>query len=126
VTTVVPRGDCGLRRVHLKQAKEQAPCIIFLDEMDALGKARGLNSIDEHDERECALNQLLVEPDWFQSEGRGHHPCSYQSSEHTRSRAAALGLLRPPCVAIDKPDIRGREPILKVLAKDSNWVRMWI
>ena len=47
------------------QAKEQAPCIIFIDELDALGKARGLNPMGGHDEREQTLNQLLVEMDGF-------------------------------------------------------------
>jgi hypothetical protein len=57
----------GAARVRdlFKQAKEKAPCIIFIDELDALGKARGFGTVGGHDEREQTLNQLLVELDGF-------------------------------------------------------------
>jgi cell division protease FtsH len=57
----------GAARVRdlFKQAKEKAPCIIFIDELDALGKARGFSGAGGHDEREQTLNQLLVELDGF-------------------------------------------------------------
>ncbi len=99
------------------QAKEQAPCIIFIDELDALGKARGLNPMGGHDEREQTLNQLLVEMDGFD-------PRSGVIIMAATNRPEILdpALLRPGRfdrhVAIDKPDIRGREAILRIHAKD--------
>jgi AAA+ superfamily predicted ATPase len=57
-------GAARLRDLF-KQAKESAPCIIFVDELDALGKARGIGTMGGHDEREQTLNQLLVELDGF-------------------------------------------------------------
>jgi cell division protease FtsH len=61
----------GAARVRdlFKQAKSKAPCIIFIDELDAIGKARGINPMAGHDEREQTLNQLLVEMDGFETEG---------------------------------------------------------
>ena len=99
------------------QAREHAPCIIFVDELDALGKARGLNPIGGHDEREQTLNQLLVEMDGFD-------PRSGVIIMAATNRPEILdpALLRPGRfdrhVAIDKPDIRGREAILNVHARD--------
>ena len=99
------------------QAKEQAPCIIFIDELDALGKARGINPIGGHDEREQTLNQLLVEMDGFD-------PRSGVIIMAATNRPEILdpALLRPGRfdrhVAIDKPDIRGREAILKIHARE--------
>jgi cell division protease FtsH len=99
------------------QAKEQAPCIIFIDELDALGKARGLNPMGGHDEREQTLNQLLVEMDGFD-------PRSGVIIMAATNRPEILdpALLRPGRfdrhVAIDKPDIRGREAILMIHAKE--------
>ena len=109
----------GAARIRdlFKQAKEHAPCIIFLDEMDALGKARGLNPMGGHDEREQTLNQLLVEMDGFD-------PRAGVIILAATNRPDILdpALLRPGRfdrhVAIDKPDIRGREAILKVHAKE--------
>ncbi|NLI81352.1 MAG: ATP-dependent metallopeptidase FtsH/Yme1/Tma family protein [Deltaproteobacteria bacterium] len=95
------------------QAKEHAPCIIFVDELDALGKARGLNPIGSHDEREQTLNQLLVEMDGFD-------PSAGVIIMAATNRPEILdpALLRPGRfdrhVAIDKPDIRGREAILRI------------
>lgn len=95
------------------QAKEQAPCIIFVDELDALGKARGLNPIGGHDEREQTLNQLLVEMDGFDTRSG-----VIIMAATNRPEILDPALLRPGRfdrhVAIDKPDIRGREAILQV------------
>ncbi|MFP5212466.1 MAG: ATP-dependent zinc metalloprotease FtsH, partial [Acidobacteriota bacterium] len=99
------------------QAKEQAPCIIFVDELDALGKARGLNPIGGHDEREQTLNQLLVEMDGFDPRAG-----VIIMAATNRPEILDPALLRPGRfdrhVAIDKPDIRGREAILKIHARD--------
>jgi len=99
------------------QAKENAPCIIFVDELDALGKARGLNPIGGHDEREQTLNQLLVEMDGFDPRAG-----VIIMSATNRPEILDPALLRPGRfdrhVAIDKPDIRGREAILQVHARD--------
>ncbi len=98
------------------QAKEHAPCIIFVDELDALGKARGLNPIGGHDEREQTLNQLLVEMDGFDQ-----RVGVIIMAATNRPEILDQALLRPGRfdrhVAIDKPDIRGREAILSVHAK---------
>jgi cell division protease FtsH len=99
------------------QAKEHAPCIIFVDELDALGKARGLNPIGGHDEREQTLNQLLVEMDGFDPRAG-----VIIMAATNRPEILDPALLRPGRfdrhVAIDKPDIRGREAILNVHARD--------
>jgi cell division protease FtsH len=108
----------GAARIRdlFKQAREQAPCIIFVDEMDALGKARGLNPMGGHDEREQTLNQLLVEMDGFD-------PRAGVIILAATNRPDILdpALLRPGRfdrhVAIDRPDIRGREAILRIHAK---------
>jgi cell division protease FtsH len=116
VEMIVGVGAARIRDLF-KQAKEHAPCIIFLDEMDALGKARGLNPMGGHDEREQTLNQLLVEMDGFD-------PRAGVIILAATNRPDILdpALLRPGRfdrhVAIDRPDIRGREAILKVHAKD--------
>ncbi|MEM5785743.1 MAG: ATP-dependent zinc metalloprotease FtsH [Syntrophobacteraceae bacterium] len=99
------------------QAKEHAPCIIFVDELDALGKARGLNPMGGHDEREQTLNQLLVEMDGFDPRAG-----VIIMAATNRPEILDPALLRPGRfdrhVAIDKPDIRGREAILNVHAKE--------
>ncbi len=98
------------------QAKEHAPCIIFVDELDALGKARGLNPMGSHDEREQTLNQLLVEMDGFDPNAG-----VIIMAATNRPEILDPALLRPGRfdrhVAIDKPDIRGREAILKIHTK---------
>ena len=109
----------GAARVRdlFSQAKDHAPCIIFVDELDALGKARGLNPVGGHDEREQTLNQMLVEMDGFD-------PSSGVIIMAATNRPEILdpALLRPGRfdrhVAIDKPDIRGREAILKIHTKE--------
>lgn len=95
------------------QAKQNAPCIIFLDELDALGKARGLNPMGGHDEREQTLNQLLVEMDGFEVNSG-----VIIMAATNRPEILDPALLRPGRfdrhVAIDRPDIRGREAILRI------------
>jgi cell division protease FtsH len=115
----------GAARVRdlFAQAKEQAPCIIFIDELDALGKARGINPMGTHEEREQTLNQLLVEMDGFDTNSG-----VIIMAATNRPEILDPALLRPGRfdrhVAIDRPDVRGREAILKIhtrgvtLAKD--------
>jgi cell division protease FtsH len=95
------------------QAESRAPCIIFIDELDALGKTRGGNIVGGHDEREQTLNQLLVEMDGFDS-NRGVIIMAATNRPETLDAA----LLRPGrfdrTVVVDRPDIVGREAILKV------------
>ena len=116
VEMIVGVGAARIRDLF-KQAREHAPCIIFLDEMDALGKARGLNPMGGHDEREQTLNQLLVEMDGFDPRAG-----VIILAATNRPEILDPALLRPGRfdrhVAIDKPDIRGREAILKIHAKE--------
>jgi cell division protease FtsH len=95
------------------QAESRAPCIIFIDELDALGKARAGNLPGSHDEREQTLNQLLVEMDGFDS-NRGVIIMGATNRPETLDAA----LLRPGrfdrTVVVDRPDVNGREAILKV------------
>ncbi len=108
----------GAARVRdlFAQAKEKAPCIIFIDELDALGKARGLGITGGHDEREQTLNQLLVEMDGFD-------PTIGVILMAATNRPEILdpALLRPGRfdrhVLVDRPDKRGREEILMVHLK---------
>ena len=105
----------GASRVRdlFSQAKGQAPCIIFIDELDALGKARGINVIGGNDEREQTLNQLLVEMDGFES-----NTGVIIMAATNRPEILDPALLRPGRfdrqVVVDRPDINGREAILKV------------
>ncbi len=99
------------------QAKQQAPCIIFIDELDALGKARGVGNVGGHDEREQTLNQLLVEMDGFDP-GIG----VIIMAATNRPEILDPALLRPGRfdrqVLVDRPDKAGREAILKVHLKN--------
>jgi cell division protease FtsH len=105
----------GASRVRdlFSQAAGQAPCIIFVDELDALGKARGINVFGGNDEREQTLNQLLVEMDGFDS-NKG----VIIMAATNRPEILDPALLRPGRfdrqVAIDRPDINGREAILRI------------
>jgi len=105
----------GASRVRdlFSQATGQAPCIIFIDELDALGKARGINAFGGNDEREQTLNQLLVEMDGFES-NKG----VIIMAATNRPEILDPALLRPGRfdrqVLIDRPDINGREAILKI------------
>jgi cell division protease FtsH len=105
----------GAARVRdlFAQAKGNAPCIIFIDELDALGKARGINPMGSHEEREQTLNQLLVEMDGFDTNSG-----VIIMAATNRPEILDPALLRPGRfdrhVAIDRPDVRGREAILKI------------
>lgn len=109
----------GAARVRdlFDQAQKLAPCIIFIDELDALGKSRGINPVGGHDEREQTLNQLLVEMDGFNTE-KG----VIIMSATNRPEILDPALLRPGRfdrhVALDRPDLKGREKILRVHTKN--------
>jgi cell division protease FtsH len=109
----------GASRVRdlFAQAQEKAPCIIFIDELDALGKARGMNPLSSHDEREQTLNQLLAEMDGFDTKAG-----VIIMGATNRPEILDPALLRPGRfdrhVLVDRPDIKGREEILKVHARD--------
>jgi cell division protease FtsH len=98
------------------QAKEKAPCIIFIDELDALGKARGFSAMGGHDEREQTLNQLLVEMDGFDPKVG-----VILMAATNRPEILDPALLRPGRfdrhVLVDRPDKLGREQILLVHMK---------
>jgi cell division protease FtsH len=108
----------GAARVRdlFAQALSQAPCIIFIDELDALGKTRMGNAVGSHDEREQTLNQLLVEMDGFES-----NRAVIIMAATNRPETLDPALLRPGrfdrTVVVDRPDINGREAILKVHAR---------
>jgi cell division protease FtsH len=99
-----------------KQAREKAPCIIFIDEIDAIGRARGRNAIMSNDERENTLNQLLVEMDGF-----GTDIGIIILAATNRPDVLDTALLRPGRfdrqISIDRPDVKGREAIFKVHLK---------
>jgi len=109
----------GAARVRdlFQQAEAKAPCIIFIDEMDALGKSRMGSVVGGHDEREQTLNALLVEMDGFDSKAS-----VIVVSATNRPETLDQALLRPGRfdrqVLVDRPDIRGREAILKVHVKN--------
>jgi cell division protease FtsH len=95
------------------QAQNHAPCIIFIDELDALGKARGVNPMGRHDEQEQTLNQLLAEMDGF-----APNTGVIIMAATNRPEILDPALLRPGRfdrhVLVDRPDIIGREEILKI------------
>ncbi len=105
----------GASRVRdlFKQAREKAPCIIFIDEIDAIGRARGKNAMMSNDERENTLNQLLVEMDGF-----GTDLGIIILAATNRPDVLDTALLRPGRfdrqISIDRPDLVGREAIFKV------------
>ena len=108
----------GAARVRdlFTQAKGKAPCIIFIDELDALGKARGFSAVGGHDEREQTLNQLLVEMDGFDPKVG-----VILMAATNRPEILDPALLRPGRfdrhVLVDRPDKVGREQILRVHLK---------
>ncbi|MGD8897837.1 MAG: ATP-dependent zinc metalloprotease FtsH [Acidobacteriota bacterium] len=109
----------GAARVRdlFEQAKKQAPCIIFIDELDALGKARGGGAVGGHDEREQTLNQLLVEMDGFDA-----NVGIILMGATNRPEILDQALLRPGRfdrqVLVDRPDRAGRKAILEVHVKN--------
>jgi len=109
----------GAARVRdmFQQAEAKAPCIIFIDELDALGKTRGTSVVGGHDEREQTLNALLVEMDGF-----GSNSGVIVMAATNRPETLDPALLRPGRfdrhVLVDRPDVRGREAILKVHVAD--------
>lgn len=108
----------GASRVRdlFEQAKKHAPCIVFIDEIDAVGRQRGAGFGGGHDEREQTLNQLLVEMDGFEA-----HEGVIVIAASNRSDVLDPALLRPGRfdrrVIVPKPDVKGRGEILKVHAK---------
>nr|WP_245557543.1 ATP-dependent zinc metalloprotease FtsH [Deinococcus peraridilitoris] len=108
----------GAARVRdlFEQAKKAAPCIVFIDEIDAVGRKRGMNFNGGNDEREQTLNQLLVEMDGFESK----HDIIILAATN-RPDVLDAALLRPGRfdrqVVVDAPDVRGREYILKIHAR---------
>lgn len=107
----------GASRVRdlFKNAKEQAPAIIFIDEIDAVGRQRGAGLGGGHDEREQTLNQLLVEMDGFEES-----ESVILIAATNRPDVLDPALLRPGRfdrqITVDRPDVRGREQILRVHA----------
>lgn len=108
----------GASRVRdlFKQAREKAPCVIFIDEIDAIGRARGKNVMMSNDERENTLNQLLVEMDGF-----GTDSGVIILAATNRPDVLDAALLRPGRfdrqISIEKPDLAGREKIFDVHLK---------
>ena len=108
----------GASRVRdlFEQAKKNSPCIIFIDEIDAVGRQRGAGLGGGHDEREQTLNQLLVEMDGF-----GANEGVIMIAATNRPDVLDPALLRPGRfdrqVTVGRPDIKGREEILKVHAR---------
>jgi AFG3 family protein len=105
----------GASRVRdlFKQARDKAPCIVFIDEIDAIGRARGKNAVMSNDERENTLNQLLVEMDGF-----GGDSGIIILAATNRPDVLDTALLRPGRfdrqISIDVPDVKGREKIFEV------------
>ena len=104
----------GASRVRdlFEQAKANAPAIVFVDEIDAVGRHRGAGMGGGHDEREQTLNQLLVEMDGFDVKRRRHPDRRHQPARHPRPGAAAPGPLRPP-------DRRRRAPTCTAATRSS-------
>jgi cell division protease FtsH len=105
----------GAARVRdlFAQAEQKAPCIIFIDELDALGRARVQSPMGSHEEREQTLNQLLAEMDGFDS-----RKATIIMAATNRPEVLDPALLRPGRfdrqVLVDKPDVKGREEVLAI------------
>ena len=110
----------GAARVRdlFEQAKKNSPCIVFIDEIDAVGRSRGAGLGGGHDEREQTLNQLLVEMDGFTTNEN-----VILIAATNRPDVLDTALLRPGRfdrqITIDKPDIRGREAILNIHTRNT-------
>lgn len=109
----------GAARVRdlFQQAESKAPCIVFIDELDALGKTRGSSIVGGHDEREQTLNALLVEMDGFSSNS-GTIVMAATNRPETLDPALLRSGRFDRQVLVDRPDVRGRESILKVHVKN--------
>ncbi len=105
----------GAARVRdlFKQAQEKAPCIIFIDELDALGRSRGLNAMGGHDEKEQTLNQLLVEMDGFDPR-QGVILLAATNRPEILDQALLRAGRFDRHIVVDRPDKIGREQILTV------------
>ncbi|HTM03796.1 MAG TPA: ATP-dependent zinc metalloprotease FtsH [Vicinamibacterales bacterium] len=109
----------GAARVRdlFSQAEQKAPCIIFIDELDALGRARVQSPMGSHEEREQTLNQLLAEMDGFDS-----RKAIIIMAATNRPEVLDPALLRPGRfdrqVLVDKPDVKGREEVLHIHTKN--------
>src|SRR5438045_2905842 len=109
----------GAARVSdlFSQAEAKAPCIIFIDELDALGRARVQSPMGSHEEREQTLNQLLAEMDGFDS-----RKAIIIMGATNRPEVLDPALLRPGRfdrqVLVDKPDVKGREEVLRIHTKN--------
>ena len=112
----------GAARVRdlFAQAKKYQPCIIFIDELDAVGRHRGAGLGGGHDEREQTLNQILVELDGFDDNGS-----TILIAATNRPDILDPALLRPGRfdrhIVVDKPDVKGREEVLRVHMKDKEF-----
>src|SRR5229473_3436585 len=108
----------GAARIRdlFQQAEAKAPCIVFIDELDALGKVRVQSPMGSHEEREQTLNQLLAEMDGFDAK-----KAIIIMAATNRPEVLDPALLRPGRfdrqVLVDKPDVRGREAILRIHSK---------
>lgn len=117
----------GASRVRdmFEQAKRHAPCIIFIDEIDAVGRHRGSGTGGGHDEREQTLNQMLVEMDGFE----GNEGIIVIAATN-RADVLDKALLRPGRfdrqVMVGLPDIKGREQILNVHLKNCLQPQVWM
>ena len=115
-------GGASRVRDMFKQAKNNAPCLIFIDEIDAVGRQRGAGLGGGHDEREQTLNQLLTEMDGF-----GANEGIIIIAATNRPDVLDPALLRPGRfdrqVTVNLPDIKGREEILKVHAEGKTFAR---
>jgi cell division protease FtsH len=109
----------GAARIRdlFQQAEAKAPCIVFIDELDALGRVRSANPMGSHEEREQTLNQLLAEMDGFDSR-KG----VIIMAATNRPEVLDPALLRPGRfdrqIVVDKPDVKGREAILRIHARE--------
>ncbi len=109
----------GAARVRdlFEQALQKAPCIVFIDELDALGKARGINPTAGNEEREQTLNQLLVEMDGFDTSTGVIIMAATNRPEILDPALLRAGRFDRH-VVLDRPDVKGREAILRVHAKN--------